>query len=141
MYAITSQEEQIQKETLESLNKAGVLDDIVVVMAREYGSIHSTYKQEIESAEDNSAVAYGVAAAQASEAITVSAAACSIAEVFALAEGDDTFVVVDDIDQHKNLWDWTARVLVDVYGVDSVVKDDINGGASSEMRAFYSGFI
>jgi len=50
-------------------------------------------------------------------------------------------VVVDNIDQHKSLWDQTTKVLVDVYGVDAVVKDDREGGASSEMRAFYSSLI
>ena len=35
---------------------------------------------------------------------------------------------------------YAPRVLVDIYGVDTVVKDDINGGASSEMRGFYSSF-
>jgi hypothetical protein len=35
---------------------------------------------------------------------------------------------------------YAPRVLVDIYGVDAVVKDDINGGASSEMRGFYSSF-
>jgi F0F1-type ATP synthase alpha subunit len=31
--------------------------------------------------------------------------------------------------------------LVDVYGIEAVVKADLDGGASSEMRAFYSGLI
>ena len=32
-------------------------------------------------------------------------------------------------------------MLLDVYGEEAVVKEDVNGGASSEMRAFYSGLI
>ena len=31
--------------------------------------------------------------------------------------------------------------MVDVYGIEAVVKADLDGGASSEMRAFYSGLI
>jgi hypothetical protein len=50
-------------------------------------------------------------------------------------------VFVDNIDQYKNFWDWTTKALVDVYGVEAVVKADLDGGASSEMRAFYSGLI
>ena len=53
----------------------------------------------------------------------------------------DTFVVVDSIDQHKKIWDATTRVLVDVFGVDAVVKGDRDGGASSEMRAFFSSLV
>jgi hypothetical protein len=77
----------------------------------------------------------------AAEAIAVSATACAIAESFALDEGQNALVIVDTIDEYKVLWDATTRVLVDVFGADAVVKDDRNGGASSEMRAFYSSLI
>jgi hypothetical protein len=59
----------------------------------------------------------------------------------AIEKGMDTLVVVDTIDQHKSLWDATTRVLVDVFGIDAVVKGDRDGGASSEMRAFFSSLI
>lgn len=101
------------------------MDDIVVVTCRDH-------EKDVSVASD---------AADAAEAITVAATACSIGEALALAKGKDTFVVVDDIDQHKAFWDWTTRVLVDMYGVDAVVKDDKEGGASSEMRGFYSNLI
>ena len=69
---------------------------------------------------------------KAAEGTVVAATACAIAESFAIEEGMDTFVVVDSIDQHKKIWDATTRVLVDVFGVDAVVKGDRDGGASSE---------
>jgi hypothetical protein len=53
----------------------------------------------------------------------------------------DTLVVVDNIDQHKQLWDTTTRVLVDVFGIDSVVKGESEGASSSEMRAFFSSLV
>ena len=104
----------------------GILDDIVVVSAR------NTHGSDID--EKNCPT-------DSAEAITVAAAACSIGEGLALAKGIDSFVVVDDIDQHQTFWDWTTRVLIDIYGVDAVVKDDRDGGASSEMRGFYSSLI
>lgn len=79
---------------------------------------------------------------KSAQAVAVAASACAVAESFALAEPYcHTVVVVDSIDQHKLLWDTTTRVLVDVFGVDSVVRSDQNGAASSEMRAFYSSLI
>jgi len=58
-----------------------------------------------------------------------------------LAKSHDCGVFIDNIDQHKQFFDWTTRALVDVYGVDAVVKEDLDGRASSEMRAFYSALI
>jgi F-type H+-transporting ATPase subunit alpha len=78
---------------------------------------------------------------KAAEGTVLAATACAIAESFAIEEGMDTFVVVDNIDQHKKIWDATTRVLVDVFGVDAVVKGDRDGGASSEMRAFFSSLV
>lgn len=78
---------------------------------------------------------------KAARAVALSWAACSVGEMYALEEGLNALVVVDTIDLHKQLWDLTTRVLVDVYGVDSVVKGDREGSASSEMRAFYSSLI
>lgn len=121
VYALTSSTESERAEAILRLEKAGVREDAIVVSAR--GS--SIDDDELQSA----------------EAVAVAAAACAIGEAFALSEGYDSLVIVDDIDQHKALWDWTTRLLVDVYGVDAVVKDDRDGGASSEMRGYYSSLI
>jgi len=80
-------------------------------------------------------------ASNAVEAILTAATACAIGEVFAIEEGMDTFVIVDNINLHKKFWDVTTRSLVDVFGVDSVVKADRDGGSSSEMRAFFSSLV
>ena len=77
----------------------------------------------------------------AAEAVTVAGTACAIAEAFALSNGENALVLVDNINSHKTLWDWSTRDLIDIYGVDTVVKDDIKGKASSEMRGFYSVLI
>ena len=77
----------------------------------------------------------------AAEATVTAATACAIAESLALNQGADTLVVVDTLDYHKSLWDATTRVLVDVFGIDAVVKSDRDGGASSEMRGFFSSII
>lgn len=49
--------------------------------------------------------------------------------------------MIDTLDHHKTLWDATTRVLVDIFGMEAVVTADREGGASSEMRAFYSSLI
>ena len=77
---------------------------------------------------------------RAAEAVALAGSACAIAEAYA-KKGEHTVVVIDTIDLHKELWDATTRTLVDVFGVDSVVQSDRSGGASSEMRAFYSSLI
>jgi hypothetical protein len=79
--------------------------------------------------------------AKAAEATAIAACACAIAETYAHKHGVDALVIVDNIDPLKVLWDATTRVLVDVFGMDSVVKDDRDGGASSEMRGFFSALI
>lgn len=129
VYALTSQEKSVRDAVIQQLKDAGVLNNIVVVAARDAAA---------EKGEDDVS---SMEATHAAEAITAAATACSIGEAIALAKGEDTFVVVDDIDQHKAFWDWTTRVLVDIYGADAVVEADVNGGASSEMRGFYSGLI
>lgn len=78
---------------------------------------------------------------RAAEAVTMAATACAIAEANALEKGMHTVVVIDSINQLKKFWDATTRCLVDVFGVDAVVLADTNGGASSEMRAFYSSLV
>ena len=121
IYAVTHDVE----EALARLRKANLLDKVIVVAMR-----------------DNHAVEDGMdPVAKAAEATAVAATACAIAESFALQEGENALVIVDTIDDYKVLWDATTRVLVDVFGVDAVVKDDRDGGASSEMRAFYSSLI
>jgi F0F1-type ATP synthase alpha subunit len=103
------------------LREAGLLDDVIMVSSR-----------SSENADKES---------QAAEATVVAATGCAIAESYAREKGEDTLVVIDNIDQHKKLWDATTRVLVDVFGVDAVVKADLDGGSSSEMRAFFSSLI
>lgn len=114
VYAATKDPQHILTEF------ADVLDDIVVVGARD----------DIDGD-----------VAQTAEAIVVAGTACTIAEAFAVEEGMDAIVVVDSLDFHKAFWDTTTHVLVDIYGVDAVVAADREGGASSEMRGFYSSLI
>ncbi|KAG7360594.1 F0F1 ATP synthase subunit alpha [Nitzschia inconspicua] len=102
------------------LASAGLEENVVVVMSQ-------------DSDKDD--------ASRAAEATVVAASACAIAESFAKEQGLDTLVIVDNIDQHKKIWDTTTRVLVDEFGVDAVVKGDRDGGASSEMRAFFSSLV
>ena len=116
IYAITHDEEA----ALERLKNAGILDNVIVVSVCNKSADPVT---------------------KAAEATAVAATACAIGEAFAHAEGKNSLVIVDSIDDFKILWDCTTRVLVDVFGIDSVVKDDRNGGASSEMRGFYSALI
>ncbi|GKY91976.1 hypothetical protein MPSEU_000169200 [Mayamaea pseudoterrestris] len=80
-------------------------------------------------------------ASKAAEAVAIASAACSVAEMYAIEHGMDALVVVDTIDLHKQLWDISTRVLVDVFGVDAVVEADRTGGASSEMRVFFSSLV
>ena len=78
---------------------------------------------------------------RAAESIAIASSACSMAEYWARNHGKDTLVVIDTIDNHKAFWDYTTKALVDVYGLDSVVQEDLNGSASSEMRGFFSNLI
>ena len=78
---------------------------------------------------------------RAAAAVTTASTACAIAESYALQKGLHTLVVIDNIDLHKVFWDATTRVLVDVFGIDAVVESDRSGGASSEMRGFFSSLI
>lgn len=126
VYALTTSDPKEREEVKAKMEAAGVLENVVLVTMKDY-------LQSSEVGED--------CPAQAAEAIGVAATACSIGEAYALAKGEDSLVIVDDISQHKTFWDWTTKVLVEVYGVDAVVKDDADGGASSEMRAFYSNLV
>lgn len=120
VYACTSSDEATRSSVLSRLDALGLSDNIVTVRTRSTDSS---------------------AAAAAAEAVSVASSACTIAETFARKSGDDTMVVVDVLDYHKDLWDHTTRTLVDIYGTDAVVKADMDGGASSEMRGFYSALI
>lgn len=116
----TAEEQQKIKSLLEA---AGVKQDVVIV----------TSNNSEGSDKDD--------ASWAAEATVIAASACAVAESFAVNQGMDTLVIVDNIDQHKKIWDTTTRVLVDEFGVDSVVKADRDGGASSEMRGFFSSLV
>lgn len=116
IYAITHD----TQAALERLKNAGILEDVIVV------SVCNTSADPVT---------------KAAEATAVAATACAIGEAFAHNEGKNSLVIVDSIDDFKILWDATTRVLVSVFGVDSVVEADRNGGASSEMRGFYSALI
>mmetsp|Transcript_35653 Transcript_35653/g.52296 ORF Transcript_35653/g.52296 Transcript_35653/m.52296 type:complete len:807 (+) Transcript_35653:334-2754(+) len=132
VYACTSPDPETRSKILSNLRTAGVLDNITVV-SMSTSATAAAAENEDEKAKQNAIIA--------AEAVTVASTACSIAEYWSLADGEDCFVVVDNIDLHKSLWDYTTRTLVDIYGMDAVVADDTNGGASSEMRAFYSGLV
>ena len=124
VYASTGNAEQ-QAQVKSLLEAAGVDKDVVLVSS---DTINSDDNQKDD-------------ASSAAEATVVAATACAIAESYAIEQGKDTLVIIDTIDQHKKIWDTTTRVLVDVFGVDSVVKGDRDGGASSEMRAFFSSLV
>ena len=112
------------ESVVEKLKKSGVADQVHI--------IQSDSKMKGEDVEE---------AAKAAEATAMAATACAIAESYAVNEGKNTVVIIDTLDQHKKLWDATTRVLVDVFGVEAVVKGDREGGASSEMRAFFSAIV
>jgi F0F1-type ATP synthase alpha subunit len=122
IYAATGNKNE-QEGIKSILRSAGVDQDVVMVT--------SNYSEN-DNKDD---------ASRAAEATVVAASACAIAESFALDQGMDTLVIVDNIDQHKKIWDTTTRVLVEVFGKDAVVKGDRDGGASSEMRAFFSSLV
>lgn len=127
VYALTSDDMEVKNEVLKMLEEADVMEHVVVVTTR--GVDATTEKGEVN-------------AADAGEAVAIAGTACSIGEAFAQSpDRYDSLVIIDDIDSHKELWDWSTRVLVDVYGADAVVKEEMEGGASSEMRAFYSSII
>ena len=126
IYALTASDPAEKADVLKRVQESGIGDSIIVVAARGDESSATDEASEVRSA---------------AEAVSVAAAACAIGEAHGLALGRDALVIIDSIDQHKAFWDWTTRVLVDVYGVDAVVKDDRDGGASSEMRGFFSALI
>lgn len=122
VYASTGGEEK-QTKLKALMESQGLEDDVILV---------SSADNKQENSDD---------ASDAVEGIVTAATACAIGEAYALEEGMDTLVIVDSIDEHKKVWDITTRSLVDVFGVDAVVKGDRDGGASSEMRAFFSSLV
>lgn len=117
IYAATRDDDEIK----DMLEDAGLLQDVTIVT------------EDGRANKDS--------ASKAAESTTIAASACAMAEALARDQGADTIVIVDNIDQHKQLWDETTRVLVDVFGAEAVVQSDRDGGASSEMRAFYSSLV
>lgn len=116
---------------LQNLRQSGLAEAVHLVVGQsqhQQGKTHTNYSSDITMS-------------QAAAAVTTASTACAIAESYALWEGKDAVVVVDTIDLHKVFWDGTTRVLVDVFGVDAVVESDRSGGASSEMRGFFSSLI
>ena len=123
IYACTSTNEDEKKAIMNSLKEANILDEITVVSLKK--GLESLDKSEEPSI--------------AAEAVTVCGTACALAEAWALNEGLDCFVVIDNLSLHKSLWEHSSRTLVDMYGEEAIVADD--RGASSEMRAYYSSLI
>jgi F0F1-type ATP synthase alpha subunit len=123
VYAST---EYDRETALKRLQDAGIADDVQFVGTK-------AGKKDVSAKNDE--------VSRAAEAVLIASTACSIGESYALQKGMHSLVVVDNIDLHKKFWDATTRVLVDVFGVDAVVKADREGGASSEMRCFYSSLI
>lgn len=77
----------------------------------------------------------------AAQAVVVASTACSIAEGYA-EKGENTLVIIDTIDLHKDFWDATTRNLIHTFGLDAVVQSERQvGGSSSEMRGFYASSV
>lgn len=125
IYALTDRTNHQQDDVMKMMEQRGLDKHVHVIVP--------TLNEENVSQNDESS--------RAGQAVAVASAACALGEIFALDKGMNALVVVETIDQYKKLWDTTTRVLVDVFGADAVVKGDLEGGASSEMRAFYSSLI
>lgn len=121
IYACTAPDEETRNKILQRLRKANVLEKITVVTLR---GDHAS----LDLAPEVSA-----------EAVTVCGTACALAEAWAMNDGIDCCVIVDNLSSHKELWEHSSRTLVDMYGEEAIVQDD--RGASSEMRAYYSSLI
>jgi len=128
-YGLTSGNNEVRSSVLNNIKEAGIQDDIVTVVSNHDSSTSQDGDDEIS------------ATMEASEAVAVAAATCTLGEHHALTTGGDSVVIIDDINLHKSLWDITTRELVKVYGVNSVVEADLQGGSSSEMRGFFSSLI
>eukprot|EP00804_Cyclotella_cryptica_P014713 CCRYP_020186-RA/>CCRYP_020186-RA protein AED:0.12 eAED:0.12 QI:108/1/1/1/1/1/3/2977/774 len=125
-YGLTATDPEVRSTFIKRLEEAGIRNDIVSVL-----STHSN-----DGTTDLSSKKL-----EAAEAVAVAASACTLGEHYALTTGGDALVIIDDINLHKSLWDITTQQLVQIYGVDAVVKADLQGGSSSEMRGYFSGLI
>ena len=125
-YGLTAADASVRSRFMKRLENAGIQDSIVTVVST-------------QSNENTSDIM--TKALEAAEAVAVAATACSLGEHHALTTGGDALIIVDDINLHKSLWDITTQQLVEIYGVDSVVKADLQGGSSSEMRGYFSGLV
>ena len=128
-YCLTSADPGTRRRVLDYIADAGIRDDVVTVL-----SSAPSATRGLGEFDDDARIG-------AAEAVAAAAAACTLAEHHALAYGGDAVVVVDDVNLHKSLWDLTTRELVGVFGINSVVEADLNGGSSSEMRGYFSGLI
>ena len=121
-YALTVADSTARSSFLNRLEMAGIQQDIVSIVSSQRNDATDPVAEE------------------AAEAVAVAATACTLAEHHALT-GGDALVIIDDINLHKSLWDITTRQLVEIYGMDSVVKADLTGAGSSEMRGYFSGLV
>ena len=128
-YCLTSADPGTRRRVLDYIANAGIRDDVVTVL-----SSAPSATRGLGEFDDDARIG-------AAEAVAAAAAACTLAEHHALTYGGDAVVVVDDVNLHKSLWDMTTRELVGVFGINSVVEADLNGGSSSEMRGYFSGLI
>jgi F-type H+-transporting ATPase subunit alpha len=128
-YCLTSADQKVRARVLKDISNAGIRDEVVTVLS---SSSATSSSFSLTSNDD---------CIGAAEAVAAAATACTLAEHHALTTGGDAIVIIDDINLHKTLWDITTRELVNVYGTNSVVEADLNGGSSSEMRGYFSGLI
>ena len=133
-YGLTIGNNNVRRNVLNGMKESGILDDITLIVSNHYDSSSTSTKSEVDDDEIDATL-------EAAEAVAVSATACTLGEHHALTTGGDSVVIIDDINLHKSLWDITTRELVKVYGVNSVVKADLEGGSSSEMRGYFSSLI
>ena len=131
-YGLTLADGTVRSNMMTRLERAGIQDDVVTVVSTRDGTA--------SDGEGDDAVS-NAQTLVAAEAVAVAATACTLGEHHALTTGGDSLVIIDDINLHKNMWDITTQFLVQVYGVDAVVKADLQGGSSSEMRGYFSGLI
>jgi len=68
--------------------------------------------------------------------VVAAATGATVAEYFR-AKGQDTLVIIDDLDVHKKFWDMSERDVVALYGAAFDSPGNL-AAANSEMRAFYS---
>ena len=124
-YGLTGADSAARSKFFKRLENAGIQDEVVSVVSTQSSVESDDIARKLE----------------ALEAVAVAASACTLGEHHAITTGGDALVIIDDINLYKSLWDITTQQLVEIYGVDAVVKADLQGGSSSEMRGFFSGLI